>query len=199
MSTDPQLGRFLRYRRSRLQPGDVGLPGGGRRPVIGLRREEVAELACISVDYYLRIEQGRDTTPSARVLDAIAHALMMSEVETNYCTISSGSKAPRLSRRNRAQSIHSFEGWPSAAAHVPDDSLNVITAKAATVRLSPTFGSGNNTLRNLFLDTESRKLYSNWEGLTEWAVAWLRSFSGNQPSPGLARLMAELTHESGSW
>jgi transcriptional regulator with XRE-family HTH domain len=196
MSVDPQLGRFLRSRRSRLQPADVGLPGGGRRRVIGLRREEVAELACISADYYLRIEQGRDTTPSARVLDAIARALRLSEAETQYVhdLVRFQSNAPQPPLPRSIASL--IGGWPTAAAHVHDDSLTVIAANTMAVRLSPTFGSGHNTLRNLFLGTEARSFYSNWEGLTEWAVAWLRSYSGAQPSPGLARHIAELTQES---
>ena len=69
------LAQFLRARRSLVQPADVGLPAGGRRRVAGLRREEVAILAGISTDYYLRLEQGREDHPSDQVLDAIARAL----------------------------------------------------------------------------------------------------------------------------
>ncbi|MEW5809733.1 MAG: helix-turn-helix transcriptional regulator [Actinomycetota bacterium] len=196
MSIDPQLGQFLRSRRSRLQPGDVGLAGGGRRRVIGLRREEVAELACISTDYYLRIEQGREKAPSARVLDAIARALKLNEAETSYVhdLVRLRSVAPQPALPSSIDSL--IEGWPSAAAHVHDDSLTVVSANAMAIRLSPTFGSGHNTLRNLFLENDARTFYRDWERLTEWAVAWLRSYTGAEPSPGLARVIAELTQES---
>src|SRR5246127_996627 len=71
------LGDYLRARREQVQPEDVGLAPGARRRVAGLRREELALLAGISVDYYLRLEQGRDKRPSAQVLDALARALRL--------------------------------------------------------------------------------------------------------------------------
>ena len=76
-----ELGDFLRTRRARLQPQDVGLPDHGRRRVPGLRREEIAQLAGVSVDYYVRLEQGRDIHPSEQVLEAIARALALSDDE----------------------------------------------------------------------------------------------------------------------
>src|SRR4029453_10892363 len=82
--TDPyarELGDFLRARRNRLRPQDVGLEPGGRRRVTGLRREELALLAGLSTDYYQRMEQGRDLRPSDDVLDAIAGALDLDESE----------------------------------------------------------------------------------------------------------------------
>jgi transcriptional regulator with XRE-family HTH domain len=77
MATRSALGEFLRVRRERLRPEDVGLPSGWRRRVPGLRREEVALLAGISVEYYLRLEQGRDQHPSDQVLHSIARALRL--------------------------------------------------------------------------------------------------------------------------
>ena len=78
------LGDFLRARREQVQPEDVGLVGGTRRRVAGLRREELALLAGISSDYYLRLEQGRDTNPSAQVLDALARVLQLDVKATEY-------------------------------------------------------------------------------------------------------------------
>jgi transcriptional regulator with XRE-family HTH domain len=75
MPQSTALGEYLRARRGLLSPEDVGLPDLGRRRVPGLRREEVAMLAGISADYYLRLEQGRDHHPSAQVIDALARAL----------------------------------------------------------------------------------------------------------------------------
>ena len=81
MSCMAELGDFLRSRRARLLPQDVGLPDYGRRRVPGLRREELAQLAGVSVDYYVRLEQGRDIQPSDSVLDAIATALRLDDDE----------------------------------------------------------------------------------------------------------------------
>ena len=73
------MAEFLRARREHVQPGDVGLPDSGRRRTPGLRREEVATLAGISVDYLVRLEQGRDTRPSASVVAALADALRLDD------------------------------------------------------------------------------------------------------------------------
>src|ERR1700726_4953501 len=87
MATDGDpvaLGQLLRSRRERLAPGDVGLPPGARRRTAGLRREEVAQLASLSVTYYTFLEQGRPVRPSPQVLDALAAALRMSAAERRY-------------------------------------------------------------------------------------------------------------------
>ncbi|MFI1736053.1 helix-turn-helix domain-containing protein, partial [Streptomyces acidicola] len=86
MSDDPrrELAEFLRTRRTRLRPQDVGLEPGPRRRVAGLRREELALLAGVSSDYYQRMEQGRDVRPSEQVLDALARALDFSAEETRH-------------------------------------------------------------------------------------------------------------------
>ena len=76
--SDDTLGEFLRSRRERISPVDVGLPDHGRRRTPGLRREEVAALAGVSVDYLVRLEQGRDTNPSTSVLTSLASALRLS-------------------------------------------------------------------------------------------------------------------------
>src|SRR6516164_8642480 len=76
-----ELGDFLRSRREKLRPRDVGLSDGRRRRTAGLRREEVAELAGIGVDWYIRLEQGRSVNPSATTIDALARALRLSKVE----------------------------------------------------------------------------------------------------------------------
>src|SRR4051794_41196884 len=85
MERHTALGEFLRSRRARLRPEDVGLqPMPTRRRVPGLRREELAQLAGVSVDYYVRLEQGRDIHPSDQVLDAIANALRLNEDERTH-------------------------------------------------------------------------------------------------------------------
>ena len=84
MTDASALAQFLRARRSLVLPADVGLPAGGRRRVTGLRREEVAILANISTDYYLRLEQGREEHPSDQVLDAISRALLLDNDAVAY-------------------------------------------------------------------------------------------------------------------
>ncbi|NEA83613.1 helix-turn-helix transcriptional regulator, partial [Actinospica acidiphila] len=84
MSEENRLGDYLRARREVVTPDDLGLPSHGVRRVPGLRREEVALLAGISSDYYLRLEQGRDRNPSAQVLDALARVLLLDDTATAY-------------------------------------------------------------------------------------------------------------------
>src|SRR6187455_2571316 len=84
MTRKAELREFLRVRRARLRPEDVGLQSTGQRRVPGLRREEIASLAGMSVDYYVRLEQGRDLTPSPSVLDALARALRLDDVEREH-------------------------------------------------------------------------------------------------------------------
>ena len=83
-SANEQLGDFLRKRREKLKPKDVGLPSGNRRRTPGLRREEVAELAGISTDWYVRLEQGRDTLPSPGTVNALARALSLTPNERSH-------------------------------------------------------------------------------------------------------------------
>src|SRR5215510_2693426 len=84
MTRKAELREFLRVRRARLRPEDVGIQSVGQRRVPGLRREEIASLAGMSVDYYIRLEQGRDLTPSPSVLDALARALRLDDVEREH-------------------------------------------------------------------------------------------------------------------
>jgi len=89
-----ELATFLRSRRGRLRPGDVGLPNGARRRVPGLRRQEVAQLAGMSIDYYIRLEQARGPRPSRQVLSAIARALMLTTDEREYLFRVAGENPP---------------------------------------------------------------------------------------------------------
>src|SRR5271163_565615 len=99
MGTSRGLAGFLRARRELLKPVDVGLPGGERRRVEGLRREEVAMLAGISTEYYLKLEQGRDHQPSDQVLDGLARALQLDEDAATYLR-ELARPAPRRRRRS---------------------------------------------------------------------------------------------------
>src|SRR6266849_8300920 len=96
-----ELAAFLRSRRERLRPADVGLPGGGRRRTPGLRRQEVAQLAGISVDYYIRLEQARGPHPSRQVLTALGRALVLTADEREYLFRLAGEAPPPAPRPNR--------------------------------------------------------------------------------------------------
>src|SRR5215211_7825774 len=107
-----ELAAFLRSRRARLHPGDVGLPNGGRRRTPGLRRQEVAQLAGMSIDYYIRLEQARGPHPSRQVLSALARALMLTRDEREYMFRIAGESPPPVVGPSRE--------LPSAIRHLLD-------------------------------------------------------------------------------
>jgi transcriptional regulator with XRE-family HTH domain len=194
------LAQFLRARRSLVRPADVGLPAGGRRRVTGLRREEVALLANISTDYYLRLEQGREDNPSDQVLDAIGGALQLDDDAVTY--MRNLMRHPSVEGRvEPLQKPHPaigalLDGWPLAAAHVVDPGLTMVTANKLAAALSPHLEVGANPMRAMFLDPESRDFYRNWKPLTAWAVRLVRAFYGQRPDPKLIGLVDELIEQS---
>src|ERR1700751_355338 len=129
METSRGLAAFLRARRELLKPADVGLPDSERRRVDGLRREEVAMLAGISAEYYLRLEQGRDHQPSDQVLEGLARALQLDDDAATYL----GELArPQPRRRRRpvrdrcdpaVQAL--IDGWPVTAAFVASRNMTI--------------------------------------------------------------------------
>jgi len=192
---DPTLARFLRSRREALSPADVGLPSGKRRRVTGLRREEVAMLAGISTQYYLRLEQGRDRFPSEQVLDGIARALLLGEEATNYMRSLARQPPSRipLSRSVDSRVVSLINSWPMTAAQVLDGSLTVLAANQLARALSPTYTPGANALRSLFLEPEMRDFYREWPMVAAWAARFVRTLMGNKPDPELVELVGELT------
>jgi transcriptional regulator with XRE-family HTH domain len=194
------LAQFLRARRSLVQPADVGLPAGGRRRVAGLRREEVAILANISTDYYLRLEQGREEHPSDQVLNAISRALLLDNDAVAYMRNLMRHQSTD-GRIEPLQELHPaigalLDSWPLAAAFVIDPGMTVVAANQLAAALSPHLRVGANTMRELFLDTESRDLYRNWKLLTVWAVRLVRASYGQRPDPALIGLVDELIEQS---
>jgi transcriptional regulator with XRE-family HTH domain len=196
MSQRPTLAQFLRARRDLVQPAEVGLTAGGRRRVAGLRREEVAVLAHISTDYYLRLEQGREEHPSDDVLDAIAQALKLDDDAAAYLH--------NLVRQNSAQrrgesfrEVHPelaalIDGWRLTVAYVCDPNLDVVLANSLAEKVSPHFRVGVNPMRALFLEPTMRDLFWDWQILTAWAVPYMRGLVGKRPSPALLALIDEL-------
>src|SRR5690242_13240772 len=141
------LADFLRARRALVSPEEVGLTTGPRRRVAGLRREEVAVLAGISTEYYVRLEQGHEHRPSAEVLDGIGKALRLNDDAVTYMQ---SLAAGRLTERNDSCTRRLdpaidvlIERWPVAAAHVHDRSLTVVAANGLARALSPQYDVGS--------------------------------------------------------
>ncbi len=142
MPKESALAHFLRNRRAQLQPTDVGLPSGRRRRVSGLRREEVASLAGVSVEYYLRIEQGRESNPSDQVLDGIARALKLDDDTAAY--LRDLVRQPRCANRRPPKdlnpAIHTLiNSWPLTPVHIHDRALNVVAANPIARAVFPSF------------------------------------------------------------
>ena len=199
------LGEFLRARRAQLRPADVGLPAGARRRVAGLRREEVAVLAGISPEYYLRLEQGRDLNPSSQVLQALAEALHLDGDATSYLSTVARpglGLAARRGSRGRPERVSAhvqdlIDSWPTTAAYVLGRGSTVLAANAPARALSPHFAAGATPLRALFLDSHLRDLYRDWDAVTVKAVAHLRSTTaGTRDDPRVVTLIGELSLHS---
>ena len=124
-----ELAAFLRARRARVSPQDAGLSEMGRRRTAGLRRQEVAQLAGLSVDYYIRLEQGRGPHPSRQVLSALARALMLTADQRDYLFRMAGQAPPQPARPSREITPgirHLLDGMPTIPAYVVDAAYNVL-------------------------------------------------------------------------
>jgi transcriptional regulator with XRE-family HTH domain len=192
------LGDFLRARRQQVRPEDVGLVPGARRRVAGLRREELAMVAGISAEYYLRLEVGRDKHPSSQVVDALARALLLDVKATQHLrqlVAPPAGDTPDLEAE--AYALAEVIQQISAPAVLVNRYQDVLAANPIARALSPGFEPGQNVLRWRLLDPAARKLYVNWEDATELVVNGLREFSGACPNDARMRaLIAELSSAS---
>ena len=147
-----EIGAFLRSRRERLRPEDAGLPSGPRRRTPGLRREEVAVLAHISTEYYVRLEQGRAPRPSAEVLAGIAGALRLTDAESDHLHVLAGTAPSRtgLHRRDVRPSILALiERLPQTAAFVVSAVFEVLAWNDLAAALMEDFAELTPRERNL--------------------------------------------------
>ena len=196
------LSQYLRARRALVGPEDVGLSPGGRRRVSGLRREELALVAGISPNYYLRLEQARDRHPSAQVLDALARALQLDGAETAFLhSLASVAPAAPRSRDEHERAPASIERligtWRTTPAVVHDRHLDILVANALAIALTPAFRPGVNAVRALFVEPELRGLYGDWEDAARTAVARLRTLVGREvDDPRFCELASELSARS---
>ncbi len=194
------LGAYLRARREQVRPEDVGLVPGARRRVEGLRREELAMLAGISAEYYLRLEVGRDKNPSAQVVEALARALRLDIKATKYLHQLAN---PILSRWDQSVLDAVAEGLDGLIEELPFPAVvasryqDVLAANPIAQALSPGFAPGQNFLRWRLLDPAARELYVDWEEATDAAVSGLRELAGAVPGdPRMQTLVAELSSAS---
>jgi transcriptional regulator with XRE-family HTH domain len=196
--TPTLIGQYLRARREQLRPADVGLPAQGRRRTPGLRREELAMLAGISSDYYIRLEQGRDSHPSAQVVDALARALLLDDGAAAHLHELARPSERRRRPSRRPERVPDgvaalVASWVDTPAIVQGRLSDVLCSNPLARALSPMFVPGVNAIRATFLDPEVRELYGeDWETVTEISVAGLRAIAGaDLGDPHLVELIGE--------
>ena len=196
------LGGFLRVRRGRVAPEHVGIAGGGRRRVRGLRREELAQLAGISVDYYVRLEQGRATQPSAEVLDALAKALGLDAAERKHLATLAGARGgPPPEARVSPLLRQVLDAMAHVPAFVTNHRLDVLAWNDLGGELIgglPDPGRRDrNQARYFFLDPASRTVFPEWEDRAAESVGQLRVSAGRYPDDAeLATLITDLSTHS---
>jgi transcriptional regulator with XRE-family HTH domain len=204
-----QVRDFLRTRRERITPEQAGLPAyGGNRRVKGLRREEVALLAGVSVDYYIRMERGNLGGASESVLDALARALRLDEAERDHLfALARQSGSPTASRRRTAtpavrpavqQVLDAITGAPAWVRNLRHDlvAMNPL-ARALYAPLLADPRRPPNTARFTYLDPAAQDFFVDWEQVSRDAAAMLRLEAGNNPhDKALIELIGELSTQS---
>jgi transcriptional regulator with XRE-family HTH domain len=196
------LAEFLKARRALVSPSLVGLEPAAaeRRRVSGLRREELAQLAGVSVDYYVRLEQGRDHRPSESVLEALARALLLDDELTAHLYALARPAPP--ARRTPPSEVEPtlrdlLEAWTTTPATVTDRYLTVVAANRLARELAPCYAPGTNLLRALFLDATAIDTHVEWEQAQLDTVANLRARTDpDADDPELTALVGELSLRS---
>lgn len=211
MDPSTDIREFLTSRRARLTPADAGLPDfGGRRRVPGLRREEVALLAGMSVEYYTRLERGNASGISGTILDGISRALQLDEAERAHLhDLVLAANQSRTTRRRPAAPAQQvspgaqrlLDAMTAVAAIVQNSRLDVVaTNHLGRALFSEMFVEPKgpvNFARFLFLDPRGRTANRQWDDSAEQIVALLRAASGRTPwDAGLRDLIGDLTERS---
>ncbi|WP_290061307.1 helix-turn-helix domain-containing protein [Amycolatopsis solani] len=200
MDSDNELGDYLRARRALVRVQDVGLPDDGPRRVPGLRRDEVAMLAGVSTDYYVRLEQGRERHPSDQVLRSIAGALQLDDDAAAHLfrlalplfgarAATSLTVAPEL--------VRLMDGMPEVPAFLVGAAQDILGANALARELYRGFARYDNLLRMIFLDPYARSFYADWDAASRLAVSNLRASSSQFPADErIERVVGELSLRS---
>ncbi|NED12175.1 helix-turn-helix transcriptional regulator [Streptomyces sp. SID9124] len=191
------LAGFLRTRRARVDPATAGIAADSRRRVDGLRREEVAHLSGVSVDYYVRLEQGRATQPSEQVLDALARVLGLDDTEREHLDRLARQRRRRAKApggRVRPEVLRVLDLVVDAPAVLMDHRMDILAGNRLARLLYGRPLPGLNTARHLFLEETERGLYAEWDQCTLDAVGHLRLAAGKYPDDArLASLIGELS------
>ena len=192
-----RLGAYLQARRGLVTPEQAGIPPGLHRRVAGLRREEVALLAGISADYYLRLERGRDRNPSEQVLTALARVLQLDDVEHRYL-VELAEPRRRTRPRRRTETVPARLTSLLAAVDVPafveGRAFDVLAANPLAAALNPRLRPGENRLRSLLLDADERGFHTDWETATaEFVGSFRRSIDDAVDDPRIVELVGELS------
>lgn len=201
MVSSNDLGDFLRAHRARLRPGDVGLASYGTRRVAGLRREEVAVLAGMNSDYYARLEQGRERSPSPGILEAISNALRLDDEAREHMFRLAGT-APEGERPQPRETVgpalrQLLDGYPNAAAFVLNPANDFLASNALADALFSPFENVDNLARMTFLDPAARTFFTHWGRAAQAVVAGLRHATGLDPHyRRLHNLVGSLTEAS---
>jgi transcriptional regulator with XRE-family HTH domain len=195
-----RLGEYLRARRGLVAPEQVAIPAGSHRRVPGLRREEVAFLAGISADYYLRLERGRDRNPSVQVLESLTRVLQLDEVEAEYL-LSLGTARPRIRPQRRTERVparlHQLLAALEVPAFIEGRYFDVLASNSLAVAFSPRLTPGNNRLRSLLLDPEDRQFHEDWDSAVAQFIALFRRAIGDDTTDARAvELVGELSLSS---
>jgi transcriptional regulator with XRE-family HTH domain len=192
------LGAYLRARRELVKPQQAGLPDDPSRRVTGLRREEVAMLAGISADYYLRLERGRDRHPSLQVLESIARVLQLDDEHFAHL-LTLVAEVPRQRRRRPPLAtpppgVLKLLDSLVQPAFIENRYFDILAVNDLARALSPRLVVGGNQLRDLFLNPAEQALYPEWENVTECFIANLRQAVGNDTDdPRFIELTGELS------
>ncbi|WP_129658306.1 helix-turn-helix domain-containing protein [Rothia uropygialis] len=210
MDHQEEVTDFLRTRRDRITPEQAGIIGGGRRRVPGLRREELAMLTGVSVEYYARMERGDLRGVSLEVLDALARALQLDEAETDHLADLARAAGPTPPRSRRSTPVEQrvkpqlqrfLDAVTGAPMWVRDRRLDFVAAnplgRALYAPMLEDASTQGNTARFTFLSPASRVFFPDWEANADDMVATLRTYAGQNPhDKKLTGLIGELVTRS---
>jgi transcriptional regulator with XRE-family HTH domain len=194
-----QLGDYLKARRANVKPEEAGLPRGGTRRVPGLRREEIASLAGLSVDYYTRLEQGREQHPSASVLNALARVLRLGPDAQRYlfAIATPGPEVAPVRRRISENLVKLVNDWTDHPAVLSDSCQNLLVANHLGRAMYAGHQHSDNLARLVFLDPDGPTFFRNWSNVATVMVASIRNAASDAAANSeLMALVGELTVRS---
>ncbi|MDA2806084.1 helix-turn-helix domain-containing protein [Nocardiopsis suaedae] len=201
MAARTELGAYLSARRAQVTPAEANLPATGHRRVPGLRREEVALLAGVSADYYIRLEQGRERSPSAQVLDALAAALRLGEDGRLHLFHVAGvgprAAAAAVTDRVEPSLLALMDAWPHNPAIVYNRAYDVLASNAIADALFHEWTHSRNLMHVVFTDPAARAFYRDWHEVARNSVAGFRLGHGAAPDdPRVRQVLGELIDAS---